>query len=61
MLQVVLFYQYGPDWARVIDKLPEHALPGERIWARVMEFEDGKPSPPPGAEPVPAGVEIVAV
>ena len=25
-----------------------------------VEFEDGKPSPPPGAEPVPAGVEIVA-
>jgi hypothetical protein len=26
----------------------------------VVQFEDGKPSPPPGAEPVPAGVEIVA-
>jgi hypothetical protein len=26
----------------------------------VVKFEDGKPSPPPGAEPVPAGVEIVA-
>ena len=26
----------------------------------VVQFEDGQPSPPPGAEPVPAGVEIVA-
>jgi uncharacterized protein (DUF2345 family) len=26
----------------------------------VVEFEEGTPSPPPGAEPVPAGVEIVA-
>jgi hypothetical protein len=25
-----------------------------------VEFEDGKPSPPPGSQPVPAGVEIVA-
>ena len=25
-----------------------------------IEFEEGTPSPPPGAEPVPAGVEIVA-
>jgi hypothetical protein len=25
-----------------------------------VEFEEGKPTPPPGAEPVPAGVEIVA-
>ena len=25
-----------------------------------IEFEEGKPNPPPGAEPVPPGVEIVA-
>jgi hypothetical protein len=25
-----------------------------------VAFEEGKPSPPPGAEPVPAGVEIEA-
>jgi hypothetical protein len=26
----------------------------------VVAFEEGQPDPPPGAEPVPAGVEIVA-
>jgi len=27
--------------------------------ASELDFEEGQPDPPPGAEPVPAGVEIV--
>jgi hypothetical protein len=46
----------------IVNRAPTHEpYPYHNLGVDVeVEFEDGKPSPPPGAEPVPPGIEIQA-